>query len=712
MSKDNFDNPEYYTNRELSWLGFNERVLEEAQDPTNPLLERIKFLAIVSSNLDEFFEIRVSGIKQQIESHSTEAAADGLSPHQTFNAIKEKIHWIVSTQYELWTRELQPELTKNGVEIVEVDTLSEKEQAWAKDFFMNEVFPVLTPLAIDPSHPFPQLLNKSLNLLVHFQRKGGNEVRHAVVQLPRSFKPLILLPNRPRGKHSFILLSNLISTFISQLFPSATILGVHRFRITRNSDLYIDDEEALSLLSSIEEQLQKRNRGNAVRLEIPNNTPEDVINYLLEKCELEMDDVYLVDGPVNLTILMGLMGLDVAPHLTDKPHIPVTAAPLQGGSDIFEVIRKRDIILHHPYEGFGSVVEFVEKSANDPRVLAIKMTLYRTSGDSPIVKALIDAAKNEKQVTVLVELKARFDEANNIAWARRMEEAGVHVVYGLVGLKTHCKTLLVVRRDEDQIRHYAHLGTGNYHPKTARLYTDVGMLTSRKRITNEVANLFNTLTGMAEFRGFQKLLVAPFDLAPSFIELIETETANAKLGLPARIFAKMNSLVDEKIIRALYAASCAGVKVELIIRGICCLRPGIKGVSENIRCISIVDRFLEHSRIFYFENAGSPKLYMGSADWMPRNLYRRVEVVFPVEEKNAKARVIDEIIGTFLKDNVKAREFTPDGSHRRIKLRKNQQPFRSQTEFIAIAEQSNAPITKVIPSTQAPVPIKKITETE
>lgn len=697
MPPDSFDHPEYYNNRELSWLDFNYRVLEEAQDEINPLLERLKFLCIVSSNLDEFFEIRVAGVKQQIMSGVTDVQGpDCLTPPTLFQKLNERIHQLVADQYATWNNSVCPGMAENGIKILGFDELTDQQRSWAKDYYMNEVFPVLTPLAIDPSHPFPQLLNKSLNQIVEFQRKGSTEIRYAIVQPPRPLAPIIRLPDSPVGVHHFVLMSTVISAFMGVLFPNSTILGVHRFRITRNSDLYIDDEEAHNLLATIEQELQHRNRGAAVRLEMHAEAPEHIQNYLLERINLTRTDLYLIPGSLNLPVFMTLLNLDVPPHLKDKPFQPVTNPALVEGIDIFEAIRKTDILLHHPYESFNSVTEFVEKAASDPRVLAIKMTLYRTSGDSPIVKALIDAARREKQVTVLVELKARFDEANNIVWARRMEEAGVHVVYGLVGLKTHSKVLLVVRRDEDQIRRYVHLGTGNYHSRTARLYTDLGLFTIRKGITNEVATFFNTLTGMSEFQSFQKLLVAPFNMQKSFVELIDTEIANAKLGLPCRIFAKMNSLVDSDLMKKLFEASCAGVKIDLLIRGICCLRPGIPGVSENITVRSIVGRYLEHSRIFYFENAGSPKVFLGSADWMPRNLYRRVEVVFPVEDKNVKSRIINEVIASMQKDNVKARVFLPDGTHRRPARHGDTPPFNSQDAFMEMAENQN-PVTRLIP---------------
>jgi polyphosphate kinase len=687
-----FSKPEYFINRELSWLEFNQRVLEEALDPTTPLLERVKFLCISCSNLDEFFEIRLAGIKQQIDSGTNDPGPDGLSALEAYQAIQRRIAQFVRDQYHLWNTQLVPALAENHIRFLKIDDLDPDDRAWATEYFTLEVFPVLTPLAIDPSHPFPQLLNKSLNLIVVLEKSGPDaENRFAIVQVPRVLNRLIELPNRTGYTHEFIFLSRLIEEHVDALFPGVKVLGAYPFRVTRNSDLYIDEEEAQNLLRLIEEELRKRNRGNAVRLEVEDSCPLSVRAYLLEKFKLHKEDLTAVRGPLNLLRLMPLCSLDTRKELKYPPHAPVTPLPLQGEADLYEVMRTQDILLHHPYESFNPVVEFVQRAAEDPRVLAIKMTLYRTSGDSPIIKALIDASQAGKQVTVLVELKARFDEANNIAWARRMEDAGIHVLYGLVGLKTHCKVIMVVRRDEDRIRHYVHLGTGNYHPKTARLYTDLGLLTTHDAICQEVATLFNTLTGMSDYPGFRHLMVAPFDLKERFLEKIAREAAHAAAGKPAGIFAKMNALVDSDIIEALYAASVAGVPIELLVRGICCLRPGLPGVSENIRVYSIVDQFLEHSRIYYFENDGNPEIYLGSADWMPRNLVRRVEVVFPILDPKIRRRMTDEIIATFRSDTVKARELHGDGTTTRRAPQPGVPPLRCQAEFIRIAEKAAKP---------------------
>lgn len=692
-------------NRELSWLEFNDRVLEEAASPLTPLLERVKFLCIVSSNLDEFFEIRVSGLKQLIDNHISDPGPDGLSSLEVFERIHARATRMTGEQYRLWREELMPALQENHIRFLGMKELSRDDLDWSAQFFHEEVFPVLTPLAIDPSHPFPHVLNKSLNLIVVLQGKPGMDDRYAIVQVPRVLNRLITLPNRPDQHHAFIFLSRLIMEHVGSLFPGVTVRGAYAFRVTRNSDLYIDDEEAQNLLRTIEEELRNRNKGNAVRLEVEAACPQEVRAYLLQKFELTRKDIYVSDGPLNLVRLMPITSLETHPSLKFPSWTPQTIRELQDDADIFAAMRQQDLMLHHPYESFSSIVEFVEKAAVDPKVLAIKMTLYRTSGDSPIVKALIKAANIGKQVTVLVELRARFDEANNISWARQLEDAGVHVVYGLVGLKTHCKTLMVVRRDHDQIRHYCHLGTGNYHPQTARFYTDLGILTTRKELTQEVAALFNAMTGMSHQPEFKKLLVAPFQMRQRFIELIQREARHAQGGRNGYIYAKMNSLVDTEIIIELFKASRAGVKIELVIRGICCLRPGIEGISENITIRSIVDQFLEHSRIFYFENNGEAEIFMGSADWMTRNLSRRVEVVFPVEDPKLKQRLIDEVIQIFQQDTLKARMIHSDGLHNTL-FDNTHQPVRAQSRFMQLAIKvhsaekkiASQPVVKLIPA--------------
>src|SRR5712691_1223910 len=661
-----FSDPQNFINRELSWLEFNRRVLEEAQDATQPLIERVKFLTIFSSNLDEFFEIRVAGIKQQIESETSDVGPDGLSPTETFNSIRRVVSELIATQYALWNNELLPELAKNGIRVREVSQLSVKRAAWARRYFQEEVFPMLTPLAVDASHPFPQLLNKSHNLLVRAKARRGGEPLHAIVQVPRVIPRLILMPPGKGEPWDYIYLASLIKQHIAELFPGLILEGVHAFRVTRNSDLYIDEEEAENLLRTIEQELRRSRRGDAVRLEVEADCPRDFRDLLLEFFELTEPDVYKVDGPLSMTHLAPLISNDAFAKLKDRPFQPGRDPALPPHADIFEVLRRQDVLLHHPYDSFDPIVDLIEEAAQDPQVLAIKITLYRTGGESPIVAALIDAANAGKQVTAIVELRARFDEAVNIQWARRLEEAGAHVIYGVVGLKTHCKALLIVRRDADRLRHYVHLGTGNYHPRTARTYTDFSLFTTEPQLTDEVAIVFNTLTGLAGYPGLKKLMVAPFDLSQRLIALIERERDHALAGKPARLIAKLNSLVDPQIIEKLYEASCAGVKIDLIVRGICCLRPKMPGLSENIRVISIVGRFLEHSRIFYFENAGQPRVFLSSADWMPRNFFRRIELAFPVENPALRDQIINDVIPAFLHDRVKARELQPDGTYRRL----------------------------------------------
>ena len=713
MAPTSFDRPEYFLNRELSWLEFNQRVLEEAQDPSQPLLERVHFLLIVSSNLDEFFEVRVSGIKQQIENGTDEDALDGMTPRQAFDAIRERTLRLVHDQYTLWNDEIVPALEKEGIRLPDPGDLGPDDLAWLERYFNDEVLPVLTPLAVDSSHPFPQLLNKSHNLIVRLRRdsdrgRADAPLSYALVQIPRVLPRLVELPQREGGtERRFLLLSRIVGHFVGALFPGDGIEAVHPFRITRNSDLYIDEEEAENLLRTIEEELRKRNRGNAVRLEVLDTCPPDIEQMLLGFFHLAAEDVYRHAGPLNFLHLAPLHGLESFAHLRDRPWTPILCPELAAaeGVGLFDLLRRRDLLLHHPYESFATVVDFVETAANDAQVLAIKMTLYRTSGDSAIVRALIRAAENGKQVTVIVELKARFDEANNINWARQLEEAGVHVVYGVVGLKTHCKLLHVVRRDEDRIRFYTHLGTGNYHPSTARFYTDLSLLTTRPELTKEVAALFNVLTGLSRFEGIDHLLVAPFTLLSGLKALIAAETASARAGKGGRIIAKMNSLVDEELIEALYEASSAGVKIDLIVRGVCCLRAGIPGVSENIRVLSVIGRFLEHSRIYYFGNEGDPKVYLGSADWMPRNLHRRVEVVFPVLDPALKARVSEEILPAYLEDCVKARQQQPDGTFRRLHPENGQKPLQAQLAFRELARSQAAARRKADDRAAAAAPV-------
>jgi polyphosphate kinase len=706
---------EHFLNRELSWLEFNQRVLDEALDAENPLLERVKFFCITSSNLDEFFEVRVAGLKQQMESEVVERSVDGLTSTETFRAVTRRVRQMVERQYQCWHEQLLPALAANGIRFHDFADLDKTDRAWLEEYYKAEARPVLTPLALDPAHPFPQLLNKSLNIIVRLEMpSGGETLRHlAVVQVPRVLPRLVRLP-REDGRRDYIFLGNLIGHYLADLFPGTRILGYWHFRVTRNSELYIDEEEAANLLKAVENELHNRRKGDAVRLEVEKDCPPDLRQALLGTLKLAEDDLYVIDGPLNPTRLTAVCEGDHSPELRDPPFVARPAAALAERTDLFAAIREHDILLHHPYETFESVVKLVEQAAADPRVLAIKQTLYRTGGDTRIIGSLMNAVQNGKQVTAVVELRARFDEANNIQWARQLEEAGVHVVYGLVGYKIHAKLCLIVRRDEDRIRRYVHLGTGNYNPTTARTYTDVGLLTCRPAMGEDVTTLFNLLTGISQFQGLRKLLVAPFELHDRTLALIQREAANARKGLPARIIAKMNALVDRETIEALYEASQAGVKIDLIVRGICCLRPQVPGVSENITVRSVVDRFLEHSRIFYYENACQPEIYAGSADWMPRNFYRRIEVVFPIEDGNLRERVISELLALPLLDNVRARILQADGQYVRPAAVPPEQAHRSQVEFIARTAQaeisvrgrakSNYPKVRLVP---APAAVKR-----
>ena len=685
--------PAHFINRELSWLEFNHRVLEEALDPQHPLLERVKFFCIVGSNLDEFFEVRVAGLKQQVEGELAERTMDGLTATETLRAIVKRVRRMVEQQYACWREELVPALAANGIRLLDIAELDEADRTWVEDYYHTQVRPVLTPLAIDPAHPFPQLLNKSLNLIVRLEMARNREVlKHsAVVQIPRNLPRIVKLP-RTDGRQDYVYLDRLIGHYLADLFPGTTLLGYWPFRVTRNSELYIDEEETANLLKAVENELHNRRKGDAVRLEIDHQCPPGVREPLLKTLRLTAEDLYPIDGPLNPTRLMALTEGDHSPELRDLPFVAPVAACLRQRPDLFAAIRERDILLHHPYDSFNSVVEFLELAASDPDVLAIKQTLYRTGGDRRIIGALENAVRNGKQVTAVVELRARFDEANNILWARQLEEAGVHVVYGLVGYKIHAKSCLVVRREGHHIRRYVHLATGNYNPTTARQYTDLGILTCRPELGEDVTNFFNLLTGICQYQSLRRLVVAPFELHVRLLGLIEREAANALVGLPARIILKINSLADRQVIEALYRASAAGVKVDLIVRGICCLRPGLKGLSENITVRSIVDRFLEHSRIYYFENACQPQLFISSADWMPRNFFRRIELAIPVEDGVLRERLISEVLAISLADNCKARFLHADGLYRRVAPVPGGEPSRSQFQFMALAQpEENAP---------------------
>jgi polyphosphate kinase len=682
---------EHYLNRELSWLEFNARVLEEAADSTNPWLERVKFLSIVSSNLDEFFEIRVAGLQQQLYAglEPQDFAADGSDPATLLTRIAQRAHGLVDEQYRLLHQELIGGLKENGIEWLRLPELTKPEREYVDALFANSIYPVLTPLAIDPGHPFPHVHNKSLNIALLVEGGHAHQIQElfAVVQVPAVLDRVVILPGSV-DRIRFVLLEDVIAAHLGTLFGGVRVVGHAVFRVTRNTDLEIDEDDAEDLLQTIEETLRQRMRGDTVRLEIAAGADERFEQMLRGALDLELPDVYRVTGPVDLTVFMALHRLDGFRTLKDEPLVPRIPPAFTAAADVFELIRGQDILVHHPYESFGCVVDFIERAANDPQVLAIKQTLYRTSGASPILRALERAAHNGKQVTALVELKARFDEENNIVWARSLEQAGVHVVYGVVGLKTHCKAALVVRREADGIRRYVHLSTGNYNPTTARIYTDLGLFTANQEFGKDTSELFNLLTGYSQGRRWHKLIVAPLGMRERILELIDRERRHAEAGLPARIIVKMNALVEPSVIDALYRASQAGVKVELVIRGTCALRPGVPGFSTNIRVISVVDKFLEHSRIFFFENGGTPEVFLGSADWMPRNFFRRIEVMFPVEDARLKSRLTDDLLQLVLRDNLKARELQSDGTYTRVRPAVGEATIRSQTTFQALARES------------------------
>ncbi|MBV8375624.1 MAG: polyphosphate kinase 1 [Verrucomicrobia bacterium] len=653
-SPEPFSDPSLYINRELSWLEFNQRVLEEAEDPKNPLLERLKFLCIVASNLDEFFEVRVAGLKQQRLSNISAPGPDGLTPSEQLAAICVRVRKMVDDQYRLWNRDLLSILEKNNIFFLRYEELTDEEKQYYTGYFQKSVYPVLTPLAVDPVHPFPQLLNKSLNVAVELEGAGLN-TNLAVVQVPRILPRLVPYKTDKKGVYRYIFIGSLIQAHVGSLFHGVRVKGAYQFRVTRNSDLYLDEEETDNLLKAIELELRKRSRGNAVRLEVQKDCPSHITDQLLQTFDLMDDDLYQVDGPINFLRLMPVISEVDRPDLKFRPFAPAIETGSGDHDDIFSQIRRHPILLHHPYESFQTVLDFIEQAAEDPNVLAIKQTLYRTSGDSQIVGSLAEAAESGKQVTVVIELKARFDEAANIKWARTLQEAGVHVVYGIVGLKTHAKLALVVRREEDGLRRYLHLGTGNYHPSTAKLYTDLGLLTCDPDLTNDSAELFNWLTGVSVFPDLTKIKAAPKVLHAFVLEMIHRETENATMGKPSGIFGKVNSLVDPEVIQALYRASQAGAKIKLLVRGTCCLRSKAPGVSENIVVRSVISRFLEHSRIYRFENAGKPVIYLASADWMARNFFRRVETCFPIEAPELRSR-IEQMLDIYWRDNVKARE--------------------------------------------------------
>lgn len=690
LASDDLNDPALYINRELSWLAFNRRVLAEAQDPTNPLLERLKFIAIFSANLDEFFMVRVANLKQKVATGiTTGSGGDRLLPRQQLDQISKVAHELVADAYRCLRKEILPPLAEHGIQILRRRELTEQEQSYIDELFIREIFPVLTPLGIDPSHPFPHLLNNSLNLAIRLRKPKQVPVHLALVQVPSVLRRFVLLPEREG--HQFLALEIVIRRYLQKLFPGMDVLDCHVFRITRDSDFDLDDyEEIKDLIEVIEQQIRERRRGAATRLEIEEGAPIELIDYLRDALDLEEQDVYEVPSPLDLRGLFEICELRGYEALRDVDFVPRALPAIKRATNLWNAIREGDILLHHPYDSFKPVVDFIQGAADDPQVLAIKQTLYRTSSDSPIIRALQQAADHGKQVTALVELQARLDEERNIAWARELEKAGVHVVYGFVGLKTHCKVALVVRRDEDRIRRYVHLSTGNYNPQTARVYTDLGLFTCDDEFADDASALFNYLTGFSDLPTWKKLILAPSGLKNWLIENIDAE---ASLGKRGRVVAKVNAILEPEIIRALFRASRAGVSIDLICRGICGLRPGLAGVSENIRVISIVDRFLEHSRIFYFGNEGKPKVYVGSADWMDRNLIRRIEVLFPIEAPELRGRVI-QILSVSLADNVKARSLAADGTWHRVASRSDAIRIRSQQYFLdfSVAEETKSPL--------------------
>lgn len=658
----------HFINRELGQLEFNQRVLAQAENASIPILERLKYLCIVSSNLDEFFEIRVAGLKEQINLKSVAAGPDGMNARQTLKQVREQVHRLIERQYRLLNSSILPVLDMHGIRFLRRVSWNEAQRAWIKNFFLGEVMPVLTPIGLDPSHPFPRVLNKSLNFAVELVGKDafGRNSAKAIVQAPRVLPRTILLPPEISGcAHGFVFLSSILHAHVGELFGGMEVLNCHQFRVTRNSNLFVDEEEVKNLRISLQGELPQRHFGNAVRLEVTDNCSPQVATYLLQQFELGQDDLYRVDGPVNLVRLMGIPDQVARDDLKFPAFTPgIPSDLLKKGADMFKVIRKNDVLLHHPFQSFKPVIDLIQQAAADPSVVAIKQTVYRTGVDSELMEALITAAKHSKEVTVVVELLARFDEEANINWASRLEEVGAHVVYGVVGHKTHAKMLMVVRREDGKLRRYVHLGTGNYHPRTARLYTDFGLFTSNEQMCADVNEVFTQLTGLGKANKLNYLWQSPFSLHSQIMRAIQNENKLAKAGKRAHIIAKMNALLEPEIIRALYEASQAGVKVDLIVRGVCALRPGVPGLSENIRVRSIIGRFLEHTRIFYFRNNLAHNVYLSSADWMDRNFFRRVEVCFPVLDKKLKKRVIDEGLKAYMRDNFQAWEMDSDGHYR------------------------------------------------
>ncbi len=684
-----FLKPEYYENRELSWLKFNHRVLNEARDKSIPLLERLKFVSITSSNLDEFFMVRVASLKDMVHAGYKKKDIAGMTAQEQLDAINKDTRALVELQYSTYNRSLIPLLHNQGINIISTHEELTPEQAdYVDHYFQENVYPVLTPMAVDASRPFPLIRNKSLNIAALLTKKGEKkgETEFATVQVPSVLPRIIQIPSGQEGVRTFLLLEQMIERNIHQLFLNYHVLCAYPYRIMRNADLSIDEDEAEDLLQEIQKQLKRRQWGEVIRLEVEEKIDKRLLQILQQDLHIAQEDIFKIGGPFDLTFLMKMYGIEGGDEMRYPPYKPQRVPQITPGEDIFAEIRKGDILLHHPYQTFDPVVDFIRQASVDPDVLAIKQTLYRVSGNSPIIASLAQAAENGKQVSVLVELKARFDEENNIVWAKKLEKAGCHVIYGLVGLKTHSKIALVVRKEEDGIRRYVHLGTGNYNDSTAKLYTDLGMFTCSEAIGEDATAVFNMLSGYSEPLTWNKLVVAPIWLRKRFLKLIKREIKHAQEGKEAFIKAKMNSLCDRDVIAALYEASVAGVKIELVIRGICCLKTGIPGISENITVHSIVGNFLEHSRIFWFHNDGQEEIYMGSADWMPRNLDRRVEIMFPVEDEKLMDQV-RHVLGTQLMDNTKAHILKPDGKYERIDKR-GKKLVNSQQQFCEEAKEA------------------------
>ena len=671
MEKNDFYKPEHYENREISWLKFNERILGEARDKENLLFERLKFLSITASNLDEFFMVRVASLKDMVHADYTKKDIAGLSAKEQLASINVLTHEMIEKQYSTYNRSLLPQLASNGLKVISHhEELDEEQKRFVDRYYHENVYPVLTPMAVDSSRKFPLIRNKSLNIGAILRKKNEKkaEEEFATVQVPAVLPRIIRLPDDKEGNIQVILLEQIIERNISALFMSYDVICAHPYRIMRNADLTIEEDEAEDLLKEIQKQIKKRQWGEAIRLEVEDGMEQALLKVLKKELQIKNEDIYKINGPLDLTFLMKMYGMEGFDHLRAKKHIPAAVPNLHGNYNIFDEIAKGDILLHHPYQSFDPVVKLIQKAAVDPQVLAIKQTLYRVSGNSPIIAALAQAAENGKQVSVLVELKARFDEENNIVWAKMLEKAGCHVIYGLVGLKTHSKITLIVRLEEEGIRRYVHLGTGNYNDATAKLYTDIGLLTCSQGIGEDATAVFNMLSGYSEPLHWNKLSLAPLWLRDKFLELIAREKDNALSGKEGKIIAKMNSLCDKEIIDALYDAARAGVKIELIVRGICCIKTGIEGISENITVRSIIGEFLEHSRIYYFWNDGKEEVYCASADWMPRNLDRRVEILFPIDNDSLKEQIL-EMLKILLSDNVKAQLMQPDGTYERIDRR-------------------------------------------